>query len=180
MNTLPLIWMAVLFATAVPGFTPKARMQAKGFSSLPEEDKTVRNPDPRVEKALKKLGLKYKVDENGDFYLVLALEDNRTQVVIISSTTATLGKMEIREVWSPIAKFASTPPCELSLELLEKHSTFKIGSYQYKKLRSGSYLLVLIVHLSAKAPAEELGSIVRAVARTADETEIAIVGNDDF
>jgi len=180
MNTLPIIWMAVLFATAVPGFTTKARMQAKGFSSLPAEDKIVRNPDPRVEKALKKLGLKYEVDEDGDFKLVFAVEDNRTQVVIISSTTETLGKMEIREVWSPIAKFASTPPCDLSLKLLEKHGTFKIGSYQYKKLRSGSYLLVFIVHLSAEAPAEELGSIVRAVARTADETEMAIVGNDDF
>ncbi len=130
--------MAVLFATAVPDFTPKARMQAKGFSSLPEEPKTVRNPDPRVERALKKLGLKYEVDEDGDFKLVFAVEDNRAQVVIINSTTEALGKMEIREVWSPIAKFASNPPCDLSLELLEKHGTFKIGSYQYKKLRSGS------------------------------------------
>jgi hypothetical protein len=121
MNILPTVWMAVLFATAVPGFTPKARMQAKGFSSLPEEDKTVHDADPRVEKALKKLGLKYKVNEDGDFKLVFAIEDNRTQVVIISSTTETLGKMEIREVWSPIAKFASNPPCDLSLELLEKH-----------------------------------------------------------
>jgi hypothetical protein len=161
--------MAVLFATAVPGFIPKARMQAKGFSSLRAEDKTVRNPDPRVEKALKKLGLKYEVDEDGDFKLVFAVEDNR-------STTETLGKMEIREVWSLIAKFASNSTCDLSLELFEKHGTFKIGSYQYKKLRSGSYLLVFIVHLSA----EELGSIVRAVARTADETEMAIVGDDDF
>jgi hypothetical protein len=180
MNTHPLIWMAVLFATAVPGFIPKARMQAKGFSSLPAEDKTVRNPDPRVERALKKLGLKYEVDEDGDFKLVFAVEDNRTQVVIISSTTETLGKMEIREVWSPIAKFASTPPCDLSLDLLEKHGTFKIGSYQYKKLRSGSYLLVFIVHLSAEAPAEELGSIVRAVAITADETEKEIMESDDY
>ena len=96
MNTLPLIWMAVLFATAVPGFTPKARMQPNRFAFLPAEDKTVRNPDSRVEKALKKLGLKYEVDEDGDFKLVFAVEDNR-------STTETLGKMEIREVWSPIA-----------------------------------------------------------------------------
>jgi hypothetical protein len=44
------------------------------------------------------------------------------------------------------------------------------------KLRSGSYLLVFLVHLSA----EELGSIVRAMARTADETEMAIMGNEDF
>jgi hypothetical protein len=121
MNIFPTVWMAVLFATAVPGFTPKARMQAKGFSSLPEEDKTVRNPDPRVEKALKKLGLKYKVNEDGDFKLVFAIEGNRTQGVIITSTTETLGKMEICEAWSPIAKFASTPPRDLSLELLEKH-----------------------------------------------------------
>ena len=94
------------------------------------------------------------MNEDGDFRLVFAVEDNRAQVVIISSTTETLGKMEIREVWSPIAKFASTPPCDLSLELLDKHD---------KKLRSGSYL-----HLSA----EELGFIVGAVVRTADETEM--------
>ncbi len=178
MNTLPIILMAVLFAIAVPGFTPKARMQAKGFSSLPE-DRTVGNPDPRVEKALKKLGLKYEVDKDGDFKLVFSVEDDRTQVVFINSTTETLGKMEIREIWSPTAKFSSTPPPALSLALLEKNSTFKIGSYQYKK--SGStYYLVFSVHLSAEAPAEELGSIVAAVAKTADATEKEIMESDDY
>jgi len=178
MNTLPIILMAVLFAIAVPGFTPKARKQAKGFSSLPE-DRAVGNPDPRVEKALKKLGLKYEVDKDGDFKLIFSVEDDRTQVVFINSTTETLGKMEIREIWSPTAKFSSTPPSALSQALLEKNSTFKIGSYQYKK-SGGNYYLVFSAHLSAEAPAEELGSIVAAVAKTADATEKEIMQSDDY
>jgi len=100
-------------------------------------------------------------------------------VVFINSNTETLGKMEIREIWSPAAKFTSTPPSELSLALLEKNSTFKIGSYQYKKSRD-NYYLVFSVHLSAEAPAEELGSIVAAVAKTADATEKEIMENDDY
>ncbi len=135
MNTLPIILMAVLFAIAVPGFTPKARMQAKGFSSLPE-DRTVGNPDPRVEKALKKLGLKYEVDKDGDFKLVFSVEDDRTQVVFINSTTETLGKMEIREIWSPTAKFSSTPPPALSLALLEKIAPLRLAAISTKNLEA--------------------------------------------
>lgn len=176
MNTFPIILMAVLFAIAVPGFTPEAHPQAK---ILPEEGQILGNPDPRVEKALKKLGLKYEVDKEGDFKLVFSIEEGRTQVVFINSATETLGKMEIREIWSPVAKFTSIPPSDLSLALLEKNGTYKIGGYQYKK--SGStYYLVFAVQLSAEAPAEELGSIVAAVAGTADATEKEIMGTDDY
>jgi hypothetical protein len=89
---LPIVVMAVLFGIAVPGFTPKARLQAG-------------EPDQRVEKALKKLGLKYTVDKDGDFKLIFTTEGDRTQVVFINSGTETLRKMEIREIWSPVAKF---------------------------------------------------------------------------
>jgi hypothetical protein len=77
MKTLPIIVMAVLFGIAVPGFTPKARLQAG-------------EPDQRVEKALKKLGLKYTVDKDGDFKLIFTTQGDRTQVVFINSGTETL------------------------------------------------------------------------------------------
>ncbi len=179
MNTLPIILMVVLFGIAIPGFTLEAPMQTRGFSSLLKEDRFAGNPDPRVEKALKKLGLKYEVDKDGDFKLIFSMEDERTQVVFINSTTETLGKMEIREIWSPTAKFSSAPSSALSQALLERNSTFKIGSYQYKKT-SGGYYLIFSVHLSANASAEELGSIVGAVAQTADATEKEIMQNDDY
>jgi hypothetical protein len=166
MKTLPIVVIAVLFGIAVPGFTPKARLQASG-------------PDQRVEKALKKLGLKYTVDKDGDFKLILATQGDRSQVVFISSDTETLRKMEIREIWSPAAKFSSTPPAPLSQALLEKNGSFKIGSYAYKKA-GDVYVLVFHAQISANASAEELLSVVIGVAMMADATESDIMQTDDF
>ena len=166
MKTLPIVVMAVLFGIAVPGFTQKARLQASG-------------PDQRVEKALKKLGLKYTVDKDGDFKLILATQGDRTQVVFINSDTETLRKMEIREIWSPAAKFSSTPPSALSQALLEKNGSFKIGSYAYKKA-GDVYVLVFHAQISANASAEELLSVVIGVAMMADATESDIMQTDDF
>jgi hypothetical protein len=166
MKTLPIVVMAVLFGIAVPGFTPKARLQAG-------------EPDQRVEKALKELGLKYTVDKDGDFKLIFATEGDRTQVVFITSRTEMLRKMEIREIWSPAAKFSSTPPSALSQDLLEKNGSFKIGSYAYKKA-DDVYFLVFIAQISANASAEELLSVVIGVAKTADATESEIMQTDDF
>ena len=166
MKTLPIVVMAVLFGIAVPGFTPKARLQAG-------------EPDQRVEKVLKKLGLKYTVDRDGDFKLVLATQGDRTQVVFINSGTEMLRKMEIREIWSPAAKFSSTPPSALSQALLEKNGSFKIGSYAYKKA-GDVYVLVFHAQISANASAEELLSVVIGVAMMADATESDIMQSDDF
>jgi hypothetical protein len=166
MKTLPIVVMAVLFGIAVPGFTQKARLQASG-------------PDQRVEKALKKLGLKYTVDKDGDFKLILATQGDRSQVVFINSDTETLRKMEIREIWSPAAKFSSTPPSALSQALLEKNGSFKIGSYAYKKA-GDVYVLVFHAQISANASAEELLSVVIGVAGVADATESDIMQTDDF
>jgi len=166
MKRLPIVVMAVLFGIAVPGFTQKARLQASG-------------PDQRVEKALKKLGLKYTVDKDGDFKLILATQGDRSQVVFINSDTETLRKMEIREIWSPAAKFSSTPPSALSQALLEKNGSFKIGSYAYKKA-GDVYVLVFHAQISANASAEELLSVVIGVAMMADATESDIMQTDDF
>jgi hypothetical protein len=166
MKTLPIVVMAVLFGIAVPGFTPKARLQAG-------------EPDQRVEKILKKLGLKYTVTESGNFKLVLPTEGDRTQVVFINSGTQTLKKMELREIWSPAAKFSSTPPSALSQALLEKNASFKIGSYAYEKA-GDVYFLVFNVQISANASAEELLSVMVGVAETADATESDIMKTDDF
>ena len=166
MKTLPIVVMAVLFGIDVPGFTPKARLQAG-------------EPVQRVEKALKRLGLKYTVDKDGDFKLIFTTQGDRTQVVFINSGTEMLRKMEIREIWSPAAKFSSTPPAALSRALLEKNGSFKIGSYAYKKA-GDVYVLVFHAQISANASAEELLSVVIGVAETADATESDIMQSDDF
>jgi len=170
MKTVPIVLMAILFGVVISGFTPKAPLQAS---------KTAGEPDQRVEKALKKLGLKYTVDNDGDFKLVFTTEGDRTQVVFINSNTETLRKMEIREIWSPAAKFSSKPSAALSQALLEKNGSFKIGSYAYKKA-GDAYFLVFNAQISANASADELLSVVIGVAETADAAENEIMGSDDF
>ena len=44
-------------------------------------------PDARVEKLLKEAELNYTIDEDGDFRLEFALDDDRSQLVWISSKT---------------------------------------------------------------------------------------------
>jgi hypothetical protein len=119
------------------------------------------------------------VTESGNFKLVLPTEGDRTQVVFINSGTQTLKKMELREIWSPAAKFSSTPPSALSQALLEKNASFKIGSYAYEKA-GDVYFLVFNVQISANASAEELLSVMVGVAETADATESDIMKTDDF
>jgi len=170
--------VAVLMWIALPGLPWKSWLKTGDFQSILKSEKFVDSPDPRVEKALKSLGLKYEVDKDGDYKLIYAVEGERTQVIFIISQTQKLGKLEIREIWSPVAKFTSAPPATLSQALLEQNASFKIGSYQYKKGGSAQFL-VFTAHLPANISPEELGSVLSGVASTADAAEKEITGGGD-
>ena len=55
--------------------------------------------DLRVQSALDDAGLKYTIDDDGDFRLLFGQEDDRSQLVWINSNTEEYGNMELREVW---------------------------------------------------------------------------------
>ncbi len=138
------------------------------------------NHDLRVEGALQKLNLVYHIDEDGDFVLDWELEDGRTQRVYVGSRTFDLGPMEIREVWSIVGYFPFVPAEKVSRTLLEKNAQLKIGSFCYQKRSDGSYVVVFSARVPAEHPSHELGAVIFAVAQTADETEMEIMGTDDF
>ena len=136
--------------------------------------------DLRVEGALQKLNLAYRIDDDGDFILDWKLSEGRTQRVYVGSRTFQLGPMEIREVWSIVGYFPYVPPEKLSRTLLEKNSQFKIGSFCYQKRSDGSYLVIFSARVPAEHPSHDLGAVIFAVAQTADEAEKEIMGTDNF
>ena len=140
----------------------------------------MRHHDLRVEGALQKLHLAYRIDNKGDFILDWELEEGRTQRVYVGSRTFYLGPMEIREVWSIVGYFPYVPAEKVSRTLLEKNAQFKIGSFCYEKRSDGSYVVIFSARIPAEHPSQDLGAVILAVAQTADEAEREIMGTDTF
>ena len=88
--------------------------------------------DGLTKAALDAEGLKYTVDDDGDFKLTIGLNDgDRTQLVYVISrveTIATLG--DIREVVSPVLKSDGPLTYQMMSTLLRANAATKIGAYR--------------------------------------------------
>jgi len=135
--------------------------------------------DPRVKAALEKLGLKYEVDEDGDFKVGMKFDDGRTQVAWITSQTEQLGKMEIREVSS--AAYRSNGPIsdKIANQLLADSAQKKLGAWQ--TFNNGkTYVAVFSAKIDASGSPEMLESSLRVVLYSADSMEKTLTNKDDF
>ena len=86
--------------------------------------------DPRVKKMLDALELRYSVDNDGDFKVMVEFEDGRSQVAFIDSQTQLLGDFEIREVWSVAYVSEGYLDIDTANTLLMKNYELKIGSWR--------------------------------------------------
>ena len=135
--------------------------------------------DTRVDFLLKKSGLKYKVDKDGDFKLTFAFDDSRSQVGFINSNTNTFQDMEIREVWSIGYKSTREPSRRMMRAMLETNAKTKVGSWSM--IKAGRfYLCVFRTRVRANADMKSLDAMIRIVVQTADEFEKKYLGSDDL
>jgi len=133
-------------------------------------------PDRAVARMLDQLGHAYEVDEDGDFRLVLGLEDERSQVVIVRSPVETFGSLRVREVWSPAWSAAGAFPVAVANRLLEASAGQKLGGW----VRQGDYA-VLVIQLPADAGAQALDDVIAYAAAAADLMELELGdGSDDY
>jgi hypothetical protein len=137
--------------------------------------------DPRVMRALNEAGLKYEVDDDGDYRVVMSWsEDNRSHLVFVNSLTEIMGGTEIREVWA-VAYMSGEPSIsgKLALRLLEDNARYKLGAWE-----TGSNANGVRVHFNAKIPADAspalLQEVIGAVSATADELEKELLGTDEL
>lgn len=133
--------------------------------------------DPFIKRQLDGLGYDYEVDDDGDYKMVLELEDGRSQVVFVRSPVEDFGSLRIREIWSPgFVVEGNAFPAAVANRLLGDSNNAKIGAW----VRQGSTAMY-VVKIDASASAEQLADAILAAVTTADRLEQELtMGKDDF
>ncbi len=154
-----------------------------GLSLLPLEVSALvgskKSGDKRVREDLNELGLKFSIDDDGDFRLHNEVADDRSQLIWVISNTSKLRELEVREVWS-IGYKTSTPfSAKLATRLLSENCETKVGAWQMRKMGE-NYVAVFSAQIAADADAETLETIIDAVAQTADNLEKDLTSGDDW
>ncbi|AKC88014.1 hypothetical protein [Pseudoxanthomonas suwonensis] len=139
-----------------------------------------KEPDPGVAPLLEQLGYRYEIDGDGDYKLIMAIEDDdRTQMVFVRSPVESYGRHRIREIWSPAYKAdGGTFPAPVANRLLEASNDLKLGAW----VKNGGYAM-LVVKIDADAGAEALEQAITAAVTSADEMERELAGDlasDEF
>jgi hypothetical protein len=161
-------------AIATPSMQPSPSL-AQVVPQNPSEG----NPDRRVQQALDDLGLRYEIEENGDFKVGMQFENGRTQVAWINSATSELGTMEIREIVSPAHLNQGELPAELANRLLRDSASKKLGAWQTLQ-GDRANAVVFTARIDANASPEDLESALYAVLFTADGMEAELHNEDRF
>ena len=144
----------------------------------PAAAKAGKAPDARVEANLKAAGLAYTLD-GGDFRLNYDLPDGRSQLVWVASGTATLDRLEIRDVWSVAYRAKGALSYEMSLRLLMENARMILGAWQVNQ-GADEYLVVFSAPVSATADAATLQEVIEVVTLSADRIEKELTGKDEF
>jgi hypothetical protein len=142
------------------------------------QSKPATTGDARVKVMLDKLGWKYEVDKDGDYKLLMKVED-RSQIVYILSKTHQLGDMEIREMTS--VGYVSEKPFsgEIANQLLMDNTQKKLGAWEVLK-GSKSHLAMFNAKVKSDSSPEELAAAVMVTAISADAMELSLTKQDKF
>jgi len=132
--------------------------------------------DASVAKRLDSAGLKYEVDDDGDYKLTFNYtKEGRTQLVFVSGTTQTVSGLTVREVFSPAGRVEKDGiGGKAALELLSASGQMKMGSWEIR-----GDVLYFVIKVLDSATASELSSMLDIAAETADDKEIELSGDRD-
>ncbi len=132
--------------------------------------------DQAVTDRLDQAGLKYEIDEDGDYKLVFNYsKEGRTQIVFVSGGTQTLGDLTIREVFAPAGRVDKDKiGGAKALELLRESGNNKVGSWEVR-----GDVLYFVIKVFDTMTAAELSTMLDVAAETADNMEIELSGARD-
>lgn len=163
--------LALATSLSLPSFGAAALLQQN----------TTPTADVRVATALQEAALKYEIDQDGDYRILIEYSDEgRSQLVWTNSQTYALGDaLEVREVWSVAYEVPTVLPVTLANQLLQRNFDQIMGNWQIMTINGGSYV-VFAAKVPADLAAEELAAIVYAVSETADDFEVEMMVGDEF
>jgi hypothetical protein len=125
--------------------------------------------DASVKSRLDARGVKYTVDDDGDFKVTYSYsKENRTQLVFVSGSTESVGGFKIREIFSPAARVEKDGVSGAkALELMAESRKNKLGGWEL----SGD-VLYFVIKLPDSMDGAQLESAMDIAAETADDMEI--------
>lgn len=158
MNTRSVLSLSALAALAVVAATPASAKDAS------------------VERRLDAAGLKYEVDNDGDYKLTFNYtQEGRSQLVFVSGSTQTVSNLTVREVFSPAARVEKDGiNGKKALELMAGSGGMKLGSWEIR-----GDVLYFVIKLLDDASSSELSTMLDIAAETADDMEIELSGDRD-
>jgi hypothetical protein len=135
-----------------------------------------RASDNSVKGRLESRGLKYEVDNDGDFKVTYSYsKEGRTQLVFVSGGAQSVGGFQIREIFSPAARVAKDGiDGKKALELMAESRKNKVGSWELE-----GDVLYFVLKLPDNMDAAQLESAMDVAAQTADDMELEISGDRD-
>lgn len=138
--------------------------------------------DKRVKNALDELDYKYEITDKGNFKLVLKIDDTRTQLVVIRSSTYDYDNIEVREIYAPAAKGKdkSSFSQKVLFGFLQDNAVFKMGGWQMDGSDDEGYLLNFGLRADAETSSKILKKLLTLAATQADKMEKIISGDDKY
>lgn len=132
--------------------------------------------DASVKTRLEARGIKFEVDDDGDYKVTYNYaSEGRTQLVFVSGRTESVGGFQIREVFAPAALIEDDDITGArAVEMLEDSRTRKIGAWEI-----GGGALYFVIKIPDSVDAASLESAMDIVAETADDMEIKLSGDRD-
>ena len=132
--------------------------------------------DGAVKSRLDARGVKYSVDDDGDFKVTYNYsKEKRTQLVFVSGSTETVGGFQIREIFSPAARVEKDGiNGAKALELMAESRKNKLGGWEL----SGD-ILYFVIKLPDSMDGAQMESAMDIAAETADDMEIKFSGDRD-
>ncbi|MCR6687108.1 hypothetical protein [Pseudoxanthomonas sp.] len=132
--------------------------------------------DASVQTRLDSRGVKYEVDEDGDYKVTYNYKsEGRTQLVFVSGRTERVGGFIVREVFAPAGRLEQDGiGGDKALELLRESRQNKLGSWEV-----AGDVLYYVIKLPDSVDATTLESAMDIVAETADDMEIELSGPRD-
>jgi hypothetical protein len=132
--------------------------------------------DGSVKSRLDARGVKYTVDDDGDFKVTYSYsKEKRTQLVFVSGSTESVGGFKIREIFSPAARVEKDGVNGAkALELMAESRKNKLGGWEL----SGD-VLYFVIKLPDSMDGAQLESAMDIAAETADDMEIEFSGDRD-
>ena len=132
--------------------------------------------DASVASRLDTRGIKYVVDEDGDYQVTYNYEqEGRTQLAFVSGSTESLAGFSVREVFAPAARIGGDGiDGARARALLEESRQQKLGGWEI-----GGDVLYFVVKLPDSIDAAQLEAALDVAAQVADDKEIELSGGLD-